>query len=91
MVRTENDTALAAQEKVGGLAHRTTPATVDERSDGTATGYMALKPMKVNGQQVQPGSIVPEAVHWRNVHNYVSTGHLAPVLLNSNSGGGGRF
>lgn len=41
--------------------------------------YVALRPMKVNGVLIQPGTIVPAANTWRNLHNYLSTGHLAVV------------
>lgn len=72
----------AAESKVGEPTHRTTPVHVKDRA-GDGLAYMALKPMKVNGQQVRPGEIVPDAVNWRNVHNYVSTGHLAVVKQES--------
>lgn len=89
VAKTVDDTALAANEKVGEPAHRTTPVRVPSQEDLTVdTTYMALKPMKVGGVKVQPGDRVDEAKDWRNVHNYVSAGYLAIV---SAPHGGARF
>lgn len=72
-------TTNAASEKVGDPLHRTQPADADQHRATTGIQYVAMKRMKVAGVQVNPGSIVPEANSWRNVHNYVATGHLAVV------------
>ena len=69
----------AATEKVGGSVHRTAPADAAQHRKTGALQYVALRPMKVNGVKVQAGDLVPAASSWRNVHNYVSTGHLAVV------------
>lgn len=69
----------AANEKVGGAVHRTAPSDVQEHRKNSSVNYVAMKPMKVNGVLVQPGTLVPAARGWRNVHNYVSTGFLAVV------------
>lgn len=69
----------AANEKVGGVVHRTTPSDVEEHRKTTGVSYVAMKRMKVNGVIVQPGTLVPAANSWRNVHNYVATGFLAVV------------
>jgi len=79
---TVDDTALAADEKVGGPVHRTVPTEVkDTAANQPFAGYtyMALKPMKVAGVKVNPGDIVDDAQNWRNVHNYLSAGYLTIV------------
>lgn len=32
----------------------------------------ALRPMRVDGQQRQPGDAVPEAYEWKNLHTYIN-------------------
>lgn len=44
--------------------------------DRTALTYVALRRLKVGATWRNPGDAVPEAAHWRNVHNYISAGHL---------------
>jgi hypothetical protein len=72
-------TENAAGEKVGGVVHRTTPQASETTRGNSGLQYVALKPMKVEGVKVNPGDIVPQANTWRNVHNYLSSGHLAVV------------
>lgn len=85
--RKENPTvAEAAAEEVSGKdpLHRTKPSDVhDAVAKRADIAYLALKPMKVAGERVQPGEIVQGAETWRNVHNYVSAGYLAVVNTNS--------
>lgn len=69
----------AAAEKVGGPLHRTEPTQVEEIRSNASLQYVAMKPMKVNGVQVNPGDLVPAANTWRNLHNYISTGFLAVI------------
>lgn len=72
----------AAKEEVAGKdpLHRTSPSDVlDAVAKKPGVTYMALKPMRVEGQQVQPGEIVDSASTWRNLHNYVSAGYLTAV------------
>lgn len=76
----------AATEELAGKdpLHRTAPFdTLDAVAKEPGVTYMALKPMKVNGQQVQPGEIVEDAANWRNLHNYVSAGYLTAVRSSS--------
>lgn len=77
----------AAESKVDDdTNHRTTPVRQDERLN-TGLTYIALKPLKVNGERRMPGEFVPEAKLWRNVHNYISSGHLAPVKESEHGNG----
>lgn len=69
----------AANEKVGEPIHRTRPVAIEEIRGNVGISYVALRPMKVNGVQKFPGDLIPEANAWRNLHNYLSTGHLAVV------------
>ena len=72
----------ASTETVGDdTVHRTTPVRQEERLAAAQVGitYVALKPLKVEGVQVNPGELVPSAATWRNVHNYLSAGYLAVV------------
>ncbi len=70
-------TEMAKGEKAGAdPLHRTRPA--DDLTSHQYE-YMALKPMKVEGEMVAPGDIVSGAHAWRNVHNYVAAGSLTPV------------
>ena len=70
-------TEKAAEELVGrDPSHRTKPSEPKPVVPGFT--YMALKPMKIAGELIQPGTVV-DAASWRNVHNYVSAGYLAVV------------
>jgi len=53
--------------------------------DRTSVTYVALKRMNVNGTVRNIGDAVPEAAHWRNLHNYLSAGYLKIVGERSNN------
>lgn len=53
--------------------------------DRTALSYVALRRLKVGAGWRNPGDAVPEAAHWRNLHNYISAGYLRVVGERANN------
>jgi hypothetical protein len=41
--------------------------------------YIALRRLKVGSTYREKGDAVPEAAHWRNLDNYISSGQIAVV------------
>lgn len=76
--------ATVAKAKIGtanAAVNRTTPVNENQNRSTSGIQYVCLKPMKVEGVKIFPGTIVPEANSWRNVHNYVSAGYLAATTV----------
>lgn len=51
----------------------------------SAMTYVALRRLKVGTTWRNPGSAVPEAAGWRNLHNYISAGYIKIVGVRANN------
>ncbi|MCL6597948.1 MAG: hypothetical protein K6T81_04340 [Alicyclobacillus macrosporangiidus] len=40
-------------------------------------GYVAMKPMKIDGRRVNPGDPLPGAENWKHLHALISQGYVA--------------